>query len=219
MLPFTREAFLAVFAAYNDAVWPAQIAAYLLAIAAVGLILRPSSGGGRSIAAILALMWAWTGLAYHVAFFAAINRPAFAFGALFVVQAALLVWYGVVNDRLRFGFDGSPAAWIGAAFVLYATLVYPLLSMATGHVWPALPMFGITPCPVTIFTFGMLLMTTARVPRVVLAIPFLWSLIGGSAAVLLSVQADWLLLASGVAAIVLLMLRDRGMSAPRPAGA
>ena len=30
MLPFTREQFLAVFVAYNKAVWPAQVLANLL---------------------------------------------------------------------------------------------------------------------------------------------------------------------------------------------
>ena len=33
MLPFTREQFFAVFAAYNEAVWPVQYLAYLLALA------------------------------------------------------------------------------------------------------------------------------------------------------------------------------------------
>ena len=30
MLPFTAEQFLAVFVNYNNAIWPSQIAAYLL---------------------------------------------------------------------------------------------------------------------------------------------------------------------------------------------
>lgn len=70
-------------------------------------------------------------------------------------------------------------------------------------------MFGITPCPVTLFTFGFLLMTTARVSMWVLVVPFLWSLIGGSAAVLLAIPQDWILLVSGVVTIPLIVLRDR----------
>jgi hypothetical protein len=71
--------------------------------------------------------------------------------------------------------------------------------------------FGVTPCPVTIFTFGILLLTTQRVPRWLLVIPFVWSMIGGSAAILLGVMQDWLLLVSGFIAISLIVLRDRGM--------
>ena len=50
----------------------------LAAIALVGLIL------------CLAAFWAWTGLVYHIGFFAAINPLAFAFGAAFVLESALL---------------------------------------------------------------------------------------------------------------------------------
>jgi hypothetical protein len=63
---------------------------------------------------------------------------------------------------------------------------------------------------VTIFTFGMLLLTTQRLPRWLLVIPFIWSLIGGSAAIVLGVTQDWLLFVSGFIAIPLIVFRDRG---------
>jgi hypothetical protein len=56
MLPFTRDQFLAVFAAYNQAVWPAQVVAYVLGIGLVGLLMRPSRAGDRAIGAGLAAM-------------------------------------------------------------------------------------------------------------------------------------------------------------------
>ena len=81
--------------------------------------------------------------------------------------------------------------------------VYPHIGMLTGHAWPDMPMFGVTPCPVTIFTFGMLLLARGY-SRWLLVIPVVWSLIGGSAAFLLGVQQDWLLLASGVMTLLAL---------------
>jgi hypothetical protein len=84
-----------------------------------------------------------------------------------------------------------------------------LIGFGTGHRYPGMPMFGITPCPVTIFTFGLLLLTTPQVSRWLLPIPFIWSLIGGSAAFLLGVPQDWPLLLSGIA-VLLLVLRDHG---------
>lgn len=67
-MPFSEQAFFQVFARYNEAVWPAQIALYAVAVAALFLAAR---GGrtGRYISAILAFLWAWTALAYHAAFF------------------------------------------------------------------------------------------------------------------------------------------------------
>jgi hypothetical protein len=75
-----------------------------------------------------------------------------------------------------------------------------------------MPMFGITPCPLTIFTFGMLMLTNAPVPRRLLVIPVAWSLIGGSAAFLLDVPQDWLLLFSGLAAVPIVLAGRRAGS-------
>jgi Family of unknown function (DUF6064) len=68
-------------------------------------------------------------------------------------------------------------------------------------------MFGVTPCPVTIFTFGMLLATVPPISPWLLVIPFVWSLIGGSAAILLHVPQDWFLLASGLIAVPMMVFR------------
>ncbi len=213
MLPFTREQFLGVFATCNDAIWPLQIAAYLLGVVVVALLLRPSRSSDRIIAGILATMWIWTGVVYHGLFFAPINTAAYLFGALFLLQGGFLAYAGVRRHRLRFGFQSGPAAWVGAAFMVYAAVLYPLIGMATGHAYPEMPMFGVTPCPVTIFTFGLLLLTTQRLPGWLLVIPLVWSLIGGSAAIVLGVTQDWLLLVSGLIAIPLIVLRDRGRHA------
>jgi hypothetical protein len=70
-------------------------------------------------------------------------------------------------------------------------------------------MFGVTPCPVTIFTLGMMLLTRLPPNFSPIIVPVLWSLIGGSAAILLRVQQDWLLLVSGLLTVGLLLVRDR----------
>jgi hypothetical protein len=208
MLPFTREQFLGVFAEYNTAVWPVQVVAYVLGLIVVVALLRPSLLGHRLAASALAAMWVWTGVAYHGLFFARINPVALAFGALFVVQGLLFVIAGVAGRRLVFGHSAGFASALGWALVAYAAVLYPLLGQSTGHAYPAQPMFGITPCPVTLFTFGVLLLTSAPVPRWLLIIPLAWSLVGGSAAFMLGVPQDWPLLFSGLT-IVLLVLRDR----------
>ena len=96
---------------------------------------------------------------------------------------------------------------------MYAAIVYPLIGISTGHAYSELPVFGVTPCPVTIFSFGMFLLTTRPVSSWLLVIPFIWSLIGGSAAILLNVPQDWLLLVSGFIAVPILIVRDRTFQA------
>lgn len=204
MLPFTHAQFLEVFVRYNLAAWPAQLLAYVLGAAMVAaLVLRRSAWADRFIAAGLALMWGWTGIAYHWMQFAVINKAAWVFGALFVLQAVLFA-HAAVTDRLQFARAvPKPSLWLGWALVTYASVIYPLLGVFLGPGYPEMPMFGITPCPVTLFSFGLLLLATAPVSRWLLVIPVLWSLVGGSAAFLLQVPQDWLLLFSGASVLLI----------------
>jgi uncharacterized protein DUF6064 len=75
-----------------------------------------------------------------------INKSAYLFAALFIVQGRYLICAGVFRHQIRFGIRRGLAAWAGAAFVAYAAIVYPLIGVATGHRYPEMPMFGVTPC-------------------------------------------------------------------------
>ncbi|HSV84908.1 MAG TPA: DUF6064 family protein [Ramlibacter sp.] len=198
-LPFTHEQFISVFAAYNQSIWPAQIAAYLLGVAVVLALLgkwRLQTGFALSV---LALMWAWTGVAYHWLHFASINKAAGAFGGLFVLQAVLL-GVAAIQHRVEVARANGLAGFLGWALIAYALVLYPLIGMLLGQTYPGIPMFGVTPCPVTIFTFGILLLSP-RTPWWLMVVPTAWSLIGGSAAFLLRVPQDWVLLASFLSVI------------------
>jgi hypothetical protein len=217
MLPFTADQFLAIFAKYNHAIWPAQIVAYLLGGVAVALLFWRRRGSNQAIAGILAAMWLWTAIAYHALFFASINKAAYLFAALFFIQGIWLLHEGCFRNRIHFSVESGRLAWLGIAFVFYAAILYPLIGMVTGHSYPAIPMFGVTPCPVTIFTFGMLLATEPPISRWILVIPFIWSLIGGSAAILLHVPQDWLLLVSGLISVPMILLRPLPAHRPQQA--
>ncbi|WP_051320710.1 DUF6064 family protein [Cupriavidus sp. amp6] len=210
MLPFSRDEFARVFVDYNLGVWPAQVVAYLLGGVAIAALVRHRRGTDRTISTILAAMWIWTGIGYHWLYFSAINKAAIVFGAAFVLQGILLGYAGL-RGRLTFGSSSRPTAWLGWALLVYVVILYPLIGALAGHAYPAMPMFGITPCPVTLFTFGMLLLTVVSVPRWLLIVPFLWSLIGGSAAFLLGIPQDWPLVLSGAVTVALVVLRDRRM--------
>ena len=120
-----------------------------------------------------------------------------------------MIYAGAYRDQLRFGNRTRPLSWVGVALMIYAAILYPLIGLSTGHRYPEVPMFGVTPCPVTIFTFGIFLLTTPPLSRWLLVIPFIWSLIGGSAAFLLHVPQDWPLLVSGFVAVPLIVFGTR----------
>lgn len=187
-LPFSDQQFLDVFRLYNESVWPAQWVLASAALAALWLALRPGRGPARAVSAILAGLWLWAGLAYHVVFFTLINGAALGFGVLFVVQAALFAWLAL-RGTLVFHPRRDAAGVAGGALVAYALVIYPLIGYALGHRFPEAPTFGL-PCPTTIFTFGLLLWARPTVPRIALVIPSVWAIIGTSAAVRLGMTED-----------------------------
>lgn len=216
-LPFTTDAFFEVFARYNLAMWPVVVALWLAAAGALGAVVAaPGERSSRFATAVLAALWLWGGVAYHAMYFTSINPAAWAFAALFVGEAALLAWYGLRQRRLAFGTATGLARGLGFGLTLYA-LAYPVLNLLAGHSYPASPTFGV-PCPTGIFTAGLLLTTAPRPPVVVVAVPVLWALIGGSAALVLGVATDYVLLACSVLLVVdtVRRARPRSVSGPQP---
>lgn len=216
MLPFTREQFFEVFAAYNAANWPAVVAAYPLALVAVAAAWRGGPRARRWLGPIMALMWAWVGLAYHGLYFSPINPVARIFAGGFLLQAALFAAHAVFGGGLAFEQRNRARSWGGAVLVFYAMVAYPLIGLAAGERYPAMPLFGVAPCPLLIFTFGLLLWAS-RARWWLWVVPLLWSVIGGSAALVLSVPQDWALPAAALAALLIrsFELRDGGGDAAR----
>jgi hypothetical protein len=209
MLAYTTEVFFSVFAQYNAAIWPAQVIAYALGVLVVLLSLRPRKGSDKIIATCLAASWLWTGVVYHMMFFATIDWAAWAFGAAFAIEGILFAWTGAARGRLGFRFSPNLYGWAGLGLVIFSMAVYPLIGSLTGHGWPRAPMFGVAPSPTTIFTLGMLLLTQRRVPLHLTVIPVLWCLIGGTAAWLLNVPEDLALLLAGVSGMALVLWKNR----------
>lgn len=190
MLPFTREQFFETFASYNATTWPVATLAYLLALIALVAAWRATPKAGRVVGLVLALMWSWVGLVYQGVYFSQINPIARAFAAGFLVQAALFVIHAALARGLELGPRSRLRSLAGAVMVAYAMIAYPIIGLAVGESYLAMPLFGVTPCPLLIFTFGLMLWA-ACAQWWLWILPLLWSLIGGSAAVLLSVPQDW----------------------------
>jgi hypothetical protein len=207
VLPFTVTQFFGVFRAYNETVWPAQWVLVGMALAALYLAAKPSSWSGQVISAILGAFWLWLGLAYHLAFFAAINPLAYAFAAISVAGGVTVLWLGAVRRQLTFRLSLQGRGLLGFALVAFALAVYPAWSLLAGHRYPEFPTFGL-PCPTTIFTIGMMAFLAQPYPRSPLLAPVLWCLIGAQAAFLLGVHQDLGLLVAAAGG-VFLVVRSR----------
>ena len=201
---FTVEQFLGVFERYNEALWPTQIVAYAVGVAFVVLALTKWKRASAVIFGALAVMWAGMAVGYMWTFFADINPAAKLFGAIFLAQAVLLAVMAVRERNVAYGRERDARMWVGLALIVYAMVAYPLLGMAFGHSYPRAPMFGLVPCPTTIFTFGMLLLA-ARPKRFLLWLPLVWSVIGFFAAVKFGIYEDIGLLIAGVVTAAILL--------------
>jgi hypothetical protein len=205
-LPFSLDQFMEVFRSYNLEVWPAQIVA--VAIAAICMLLAMRGIGSSVIGGLLALLWFWMGLVYHIVYFSSINPAAYLFGGLFILQGLLFLFDGILGKDLKFRMHRGSAGYVGLLLIAYALIFYPLLGILAGHRYPSSPTFGL-PCPTTIFTFGLLLWTSHHVRWYLLAIPVLWSIIGSTAALRLGMVEDLGLPVAAVLAVTLLWLHDR----------
>lgn len=224
-MPFTIDQFLDVFRRYNEAMWPSQWLLHILAIAVIVLALRGSPRDGRTVSGMLASLWLWAAVIYHLSFYWSISGGALLFAALFVAEAVLLFVIGVYQGRLVFRARADAAGFAGAAIVVYALVVYPVLAYGFGHRYPALPTFGV-PCPTTIFTLGILLWAAPPVPWRLLVVPLLWAAVATMAVLDLGMREDFGLTGAALVTTSIMWLRSRrrprradiSAGAPLPAG-
>jgi hypothetical protein len=189
-------------------VWPFQLVLNILAVVMIFLSFNKMIATDKINSSILAFFWIWMGLAYHLIHFTSINNAAYIFGTVFILQGVLFIYSGILKNDISFNFTLNAFSFTGSVFILYALLLYPILGYIFGHAYPKLPTFGL-PCPTTIFTFGILFFTDKKIPKYLLIIPVLWSIIGFSAAYNLSVHEDYGLFIAGIVGVILIILRDR----------
>ena len=196
-LPFTREQFLDVFAAYHRDWGDGALILWITSLIAVTAWLR-GRASARALTILLAVLWLWAAGVYHALLFTSINPAALLFAVLFAIQAALFVRAGLVHADLRFD-PGARGAF--AASLAVAGLLYPVVSMLTSADPLRSPTFGV-PCPTVLLTSGLLLGARPDPPRHLFLIPILWSLVGGTAAMSMRIVPDALLFVSAAAMIV-----------------
>jgi hypothetical protein len=204
--PFTTQEFFAVFVRYNEAVFPLQILIFILGIAGLMLIHARNPIKRKSIGILLVFLWLWMGSIYHIGFFSSINKAAYVFGGLFILEGLFICYEAYIRNKLAFRFQGHFANYLGYFFILFGLVIYPAISFALEKSLARTIALGL-PCPSTILTFGFLMLADRKLPKYLLIIPSLWAVIGLSAAINFGVYQDFMMIVAAVLADVVLVRR------------
>jgi hypothetical protein len=206
--PITTDQFFSVFEKYNHAIFPVQIILFLLSILALIAIGSKIKQKDKFVAGILGVLWLWIGIGYHIAFLSGIDKVAFGYGVLFILQGLFLLWEGVLLYNLKFEFKNSIQAYFGYFFILYGLIIYPVAGYLIESNLSRTISIGL-PSPTIILTFGFLLLCDKKFSKYLLIIPSLWAVIGISAVIKLGVYQDSMMLIAAIIADVLILRSKR----------
>ncbi len=99
------------------------------------------------------------------------------------------------------------ASLLGAVFIAYALIVYPVIGLLGGHPLRPLPVFG-QALPTVIFFFALLLWSRPPAPKYLLVVPLAWVLVAASPELGKGVAADCGLVVVATITAGLLIWRD-----------
>jgi Family of unknown function (DUF6064) len=180
LLMFSPHTYYRLFERYNSELWPLQLFFLTLGAAAMLLWRRHNSIAGRVLGVLLALCWLWVAWAYHWQRYSSINSGANYFALAFALEALLLLWLGVMRQRLTPVTASTLRQRSGVVLFVLAWLGFPLLAPLLGRSWMQTEIFGMAPDPTALATLGMLLLSGTRPQWWLFPIPVLWCLISGA---------------------------------------
>jgi hypothetical protein len=193
------EEFFDLFRTYNEMYLVVIILTYVLAVFALLMTFRKNDYSNRFISFTLAFLWSWVGVVFGILVFsplpvvmAGIELPGtwYLFGGIFAIHGIILLFNGVFKDMVSYTWRPDSRHYIGLFLILFGLVLYPMIGALSGRVYPEYPVFGTSPCPVTLFTIGLLLWADERPSLEFWAIPIFWGFMGIAPVLFYGVYAD-----------------------------
>lgn len=202
MLMFSPRTYYRLFASYHADIWPGQLLGAAAGLIMFFCLLRPNAARIRLAYAVLAICWLWVAWGFFLQRYAAINWAANYFAYAFIVEALLLLWFGVRREPMVSTFVRPFAVRAALGIVVAGLLIYPWLAVAGGRPWQQFEMFALAPDPTVVVTLGVLL-ATARAGAMLLLIPLLWCAITGATLLTMHAPDAWVAPAMAIASLLL----------------
>ena len=180
---FSQTAYYRQFELYNHAIWPLQIIAIIFALMILYALWKKPVWTARVVAVLLVVSWLWVAWFFLYQRFYQIHVVANWYAFSFILQAGLIIWYGVINQCFVLFVESQIRKSIGSGLLFIAIIIYPFIALITGRSWMQFEMFALAPDPTVLATLGILFLH--KVPVVLYVIPLIWILLS---AVTLSVM-------------------------------
>jgi len=175
LILFSQSTYFRLFELYNQAVWPVHLLAISFACLIVYAFWKKPAWSGRSIAAILVVSWSWVAVAFLYQRFYQIHVVANVYATGFIVQALLMLWYGVLKNRLIDFSKSKMRIKAGSVLLILSLCVYPLIAVISGRSWMQFEMFALAPDPTALVTVAVFMFF--KLPVILYVIPVLWLVI------------------------------------------
>ena len=196
------EVFFNNVGAYNVSIFPMQIITLVVAIILTYLLfVRPSTIVNKLIKIYLSFTFVWFVLMFP---FEGVFK--IGFGLVHIV-IAILFFIDIFTAKIEFKFPETSGKRYFMLFLIFSAFaLYPLIEYMSGHLYPKILLFGVAPCPTTIFSLALLIGAVPKVGKIIfilLIFPAIFS--GLSTPIMLGVWADLLLLVSGIYGLITLI--------------
>jgi len=190
---------------YNNAIFPMQIIIMIVAIILTYfLFAKPGTKTNKLMKAYLAFTFAWNGIIFFLIF--GKELPGIFLGApLFIIVAILFAW-DIFGNKTQLRFPDIKWQRYLMMFWILLAFLYPLIGLAFGHYYPKTCIFGVMPCPTTVFALALLVAAIPKVDKKVYVLLLVWALPAfGKCLGALNLYEDCVLFWTGIYALIMLI--------------
>lgn len=190
---------------YNNAIFPMQIIIMIVAIILTYfLFAKPGTKTNKMMKAYLSFTFAWNGIIFFLIF--GKELPGIFLGApLFIIVAILFAW-DIFGNKTQLRLPDIKWQRYLMMFWILLAFLYPLIGLAFGHYYPKTCIFGVMPCPTTVFALALLVAAIPKVDKKVYVLLLVWALPAfGKCLGALNLYEDCVLFWTGIYALIMLI--------------
>lgn len=205
----SQELFYKRMLEYNTDVFLVMIFSYICAIFVLAIIGTKIQKKNRISGFFLSFLFIFNGLVEFIFYYGSVSSQYYVWGSLWILQGIVFFLHSGIKNSMLIEYRKDCKTVVATALLFSALIIYPVIGFLTGHGYPTGPIFGVAPCPVTIFTFALLILNRRSFPIALLIIPFLWSLTGIYAIFFFHVYQDAIEVIAGIVGLFFILHENK----------